>query len=253
MTEGRILVIDDSEFVLARVKSVLSQAGYEVQTTTQTVGAGRYLRTCDLVLLDFHMPGIDGGMVLESLKSAAQSSSSPCAFYLFTSDEEVATRYVSLGFDGVIRNKGELDALAGQVRAAFRMKKMRQIARRNKPDSNTGSSAPPPGEADRRPLSTLPPAFDPGSPGKTPPPPAHLASEALLGGRSGTTPVPGLPSEGPKTGAHAAIPRRRLSPARGMPALDIPSPPRPGASHREPSPAPGDEDDATADLPRTPT
>jgi len=52
VSEGRILVIDDSEFVLARVKSVLAAAGYDVQTTTQTVGTGRYLRNCDLVLRD---------------------------------------------------------------------------------------------------------------------------------------------------------------------------------------------------------
>ena len=39
MSEGRVLVIDDSEFVLARVKATLTEAGYEVQTTAQTVGA----------------------------------------------------------------------------------------------------------------------------------------------------------------------------------------------------------------------
>jgi DNA-binding response OmpR family regulator len=154
VSDGRVLVIDDSEFVLARVKSVLVEAGYDVQTTTQTVGAGRYLRNCDLVLLDFHMPGIDGGQVLSSLKNAAQSAGSPCSFYLFTSDEEVATRFSGLGFDGVIRNKGDLSELPGQVRAAFRMKKMRAIARKGqkKPESNPGMST-----TGERPLSTPPP------------------------------------------------------------------------------------------------
>lgn len=173
MTEGRVLVIDDSEFVLARVKSVLATAGYDVQTTTQTVGAGRYLRTCDLVLLDFHMPGIDGGQVLSSLKSAAQSASSPCSFYLFTSDEDVAARYANLGFDGVIRNKGDLDALVGQVRAAFRMNKMKAIARRKKVDSSPGLNplpdanarpAPASPPAARAPLDQIPGVFDPAAP-----------------------------------------------------------------------------------------
>jgi two-component system, OmpR family, response regulator len=239
MSDGRILVIDDSEFVLARVKSVLSEAGYEVQTTTQTVGAGRYLRACDLVLLDFHMPGIDGGMVLDSLKNAAQSTSSPCAFYLFTSDEEVATRYATMGFDGVIRNKGELDALVGQVRAAIRMKKMRQIARRNKPDSQTGSSAPPPAEAGPRPFSSAPPPHPP---------------EIVPPGRSGTTPVPYASQDaGPHTKAPVSPGPpafRRQSPPRGVSAHEAGSHGK-ASGQREPSA--GDDDDPTADVPRTPT
>jgi CheY-like chemotaxis protein len=238
MSDGRILVIDDSEFVLARVKSVLSEAGYEVQTTTQTVGAGRYLRACDLVLLDFHMPGIDGGMVLDSLKHAAQSTSSPCAFYLFTSDEEVATRYATMGFDGVIRNKGELDALVGQVRAAIRMKKMRQIARRNKPESQAGALAT--GEGGGRPLSSTPPPFN---------------HEAAPAGRTGTTPVPNTNHD---AGLHAKAPTsprspfyRKQSPPRGITAHEAGSPGKAGSAQREPSA--GDDDDPTADLPRTPT
>jgi CheY-like chemotaxis protein len=196
VSEGRILVIDDSEFVLARVKSVLAAAGYDVQTTTQTVGTGRYLRNCDLVLLDFHMPGIDGGQVLSSLRNAAQSASSPCSFYLFTSDEEIAARYASLGFDGVIRNKGDLTALAGQVRAAFRMNRMKAIARKGtkRPDSNTGltplpegsgrpvSTTPPP-EPGARPLSSFPPALSDGGsdPGLRRPPMPRITADEVPG------------------------------------------------------------------------
>jgi DNA-binding NarL/FixJ family response regulator len=156
MSEGRILVIDDSEVVLAQVKAVLSQAGYEVQTTTQTVGAARYLRTCDLALVDFHMPGIDGAAVLQSLKGAASTSGSLCSFYLFTSDTDLAVRYATFGFDGAIMHKGDQDALLPQVRAALRMKRMREIARKSKPDTATatadGRSVPAP------PPSPLPPA-----------------------------------------------------------------------------------------------
>jgi CheY-like chemotaxis protein len=187
-------VIDDSEVVLARVKSVLAAAGYDVQTTTQTVGTGRYLRSCDLVLLDFHMPGIDGGQVLSSLRNAAQSASSPCSFYLFTSDEEVAARYAALGFDGVIRNKGDLTALPGQVRAAFRMNKMKAIARKKRPESNTGMtpmpeggsrhpSASPPPEPGARPVSNFPPAMSDGGsdPGFRRPPPPRISADEVPG------------------------------------------------------------------------
>lgn len=187
-------MIDDSEFVLARVKSVLAAAGYDVQTTTQTVGTGRYLRNCDLVLLDFHMPGIDGGQVLSSLRNAAQSASNPCSFYLFTSDEDVAARFSSLGFDGVIRNKGDLTALLGQVRAAFRMNKLKALARKKRPELSASltpipevggrsySAAPPP-DPGSRPLSSFPPALsDVGSdPGLRRPPLPRITADEVPG------------------------------------------------------------------------
>src|SRR6476469_10033727 len=55
-----ILVIDDSEVLLSRIKKALIEDGHMVTTTTQTVGNARHLATCDLVIIDYHMPGING-------------------------------------------------------------------------------------------------------------------------------------------------------------------------------------------------
>ncbi|MET0593923.1 MAG: response regulator, partial [Polyangiaceae bacterium] len=52
-----ILVIDDSEVLLSRIKKALVDDGHMVTTTTQTVGNARHLATCDLVIIDYHMPG----------------------------------------------------------------------------------------------------------------------------------------------------------------------------------------------------
>ena len=71
---GKVLVIDDSEMVLERVKARLQRESYEVATTSQPVGAARHLLLCDLVILDFHMPGMNGGEVLRSLKMLGASS-----------------------------------------------------------------------------------------------------------------------------------------------------------------------------------
>lgn len=125
----RILIIDDSEVVLARTKGVLIDAGYEVTTTTQTVGTARHLRNCDLVIVDYHMPGLNGGAVLESLRSALADAQDPPLFYLYTTDAKVAEDYKSLGFDGCFTRKGEVAALVPQVQAVFRMKRMLRAAR----------------------------------------------------------------------------------------------------------------------------
>ena len=127
MEAGKILIIDDSEIVLNRVKLALTSAGYDAITTTQVVGNARHLKSCDLVIMDFHMPGLDGGEVLRSLKSAVSGEAS-CLFYLYTSDEKVADTFASLGFDGAFTHKGDEQSLLPQVRAVFRMRKMRALS-----------------------------------------------------------------------------------------------------------------------------
>jgi DNA-binding response OmpR family regulator len=121
---GRILIIDDSETLLARAQARLTAEGFEVQTTTQATGNGRHLRSVDLVIIDFHMPGIDGSVVVDSLRRVA-SDKSAVLLYLYTSDDAVAARYSAYGFDGAFSAKGDLEALATQVRAAFRLIRMR--------------------------------------------------------------------------------------------------------------------------------
>jgi DNA-binding response OmpR family regulator len=150
MNEGQILVIDDSERILAQIEARLSLEGYQVITTTQTTGNARHLRTVDLVIIDFHMPGINGGSVAESLRQAFTEKSA-ALLYLYTSDDKVAASFASHGFDGVFTQKGNMDSLVAQVRAAFRL--IRTRAAREKmgiagppsspsPASSPGSSRP---------------------------------------------------------------------------------------------------------------
>lgn len=136
MTKRKILVIDDSEVVLSRVQRVLAQQGWEVTGTTQVVGNGRHLVGCDLVVVDFHMPGIDGGEVITSLRHAAVHNGKLPLFYLFTSDETLVADFARHGFDGAFTQKGDDEALVRQVRAVFRTTDMRaKMAGRVKSES----------------------------------------------------------------------------------------------------------------------
>jgi two-component system, OmpR family, response regulator len=126
---GRILVIDDSEIVLMRIRVELASAGYHIITTTQIVGTARHLRGCDLVIVDYHMPGLDGTMVLSSLKAALPAGERQPLFYLYTTDAGAGRRYAELGFDGVFGRKGDLLALIPQVQAALRIRKLAGMAR----------------------------------------------------------------------------------------------------------------------------
>jgi two-component system, OmpR family, response regulator len=121
----RILVIDDSEVMLERINNALVQAGYEVVTTTHIVGNARYLLTCDLVIIDFHMPGLDGSSVVSSLRSIANSSKNICPLIVYTADEKIAAMHAQLGFDGAFTAKGDARALVRQVATLFRTMHMR--------------------------------------------------------------------------------------------------------------------------------
>ena len=77
-----ILVIDDSEVLLSRIKKALVDDGHMVTTTTQTVGNARHLATCDLVIIDYHMPGINGLAVQQAMRAAAAHLDHEPLFYL---------------------------------------------------------------------------------------------------------------------------------------------------------------------------
>jgi CheY-like chemotaxis protein len=119
--QRKILVIDDSEETLARIRRALEADGHEVLATSRAVGNARHVPSTDLCVIDYPMPGIDAVTVITSLRAAATSGAHACLFYLYTSDPAVARDYKKLGFDGCFTDKGSEDALVRQVRAVFRM------------------------------------------------------------------------------------------------------------------------------------
>ena len=111
------------------MRRALEAEGHRVTTTAQTVGAARFLVDCDLAIIDFHMPGIDGGSVMESFRAATRGSGRTCLFYLYTADPVVAREFARLGFDGAFSEKGDDAALQRQIRGALRMQKLREWRR----------------------------------------------------------------------------------------------------------------------------
>jgi two-component system, OmpR family, response regulator len=160
----RILVIDDSEVMLARIKKALVADGHTVTTTAQTVGNARHLAACDLVIIDYHMPGIDGVAVQQQLRGAAERLENPPLFYLYTSDPTVVPQ--AKGFDGCFTNKGDEALLTQQVRAVFRLIQIRAMAQRAR-----NTSVPPPGAPESATRPSAPPVADSWSKANVPPAP----------------------------------------------------------------------------------
>lgn len=130
-------MVDGSRVMLTRISRALTEAGYEVVATDNVVGNGRHLSTCDLAIIDFHLPGFTGDAVVTSLRGAKSNREVPCMFYLYTSDASATKAYAQLGFDGCITDKGDDAALVRQVQAVFRLLRIRELGQKTKSGSTT--------------------------------------------------------------------------------------------------------------------
>lgn len=124
----KILLIDDSATELEFARRTLGEAGYELLTRTSVDGVAELLSAVEIVLIDYHMPGADGGEVLRELRGAqGKGSGDGPLYYLYTSDKDVGTDYKELGFDGRIILKGNAEALVKQIEAIKRMTSLRKM------------------------------------------------------------------------------------------------------------------------------
>jgi CheY-like chemotaxis protein len=121
-----ILYLDDSPTALREVERELTSMGHKVQSAASVAEARRMLAGSQLVIIDFHMPEMDGARALVELQGAHGSGAKP-AYYLYTTDTSIAGRYKEFGFDGALTWKGNLQALGPQIQSIARILKMRRF------------------------------------------------------------------------------------------------------------------------------
>ncbi|MDP3542611.1 MAG: YbgC/FadM family acyl-CoA thioesterase [Elusimicrobiota bacterium] len=77
-----ILVVDDDVTLVAPLKDGLESAGYRVAVAfdaAQGILLAQELRP-DLIILDFYMPGVDGGAAYERLRASPMTAATPVIF-----------------------------------------------------------------------------------------------------------------------------------------------------------------------------
>jgi DNA-binding response OmpR family regulator len=111
MPEKRILVVDDEPEVRQLMEHFLTQRGYDVRIAENGKLALAALDTFmpDVVLLDMHMPEMDG---LETLKRlAARSPSLPVIMVTVNDDIETTAHLLQLGAADYVPKPFNLDYL----------------------------------------------------------------------------------------------------------------------------------------------
>jgi DNA-binding response OmpR family regulator len=106
MSGKKILVIDDSELVLAMASDALKSAGYEVFTATNGIEANSYIFSTtnrpDLIIIDIMMPLLDGNKKAKILKEKDFSKDIPILFISSKSVAELEKLVEESGADGYI-------------------------------------------------------------------------------------------------------------------------------------------------------
>jgi acyl-CoA thioester hydrolase len=123
-----ILVVDDDQTLVAPLKDGLESAGYRVATAfdaAQGILQAHEARP-DLIILDFYMPGGDGGWVYERLRAAPDTKEIPVVFSTGLTLEELRAKVKSgsktyflkkpVGFNGIL---SIVNQVLGEDRRAF--------------------------------------------------------------------------------------------------------------------------------------
>ncbi|QXE91777.1 response regulator [Geomonas subterranea] len=118
----KILIIDDSELVLAMAKDALDQAGYQVVTATNGIEANRFIFSKDkpdLIIMDIMMPMLDGNKKAKLLKENEVSRDIPILLLSSKSEGEMRQLVDEAKANGYILKPFTPGQITDAVRAAL--------------------------------------------------------------------------------------------------------------------------------------
>ena len=112
----KILVVDDDTDVTNFISTALESAGYAVDCRTSANGIVEYIRASspDLVLLDYRLPGLDGIMALNMLRS--NNLFMPIVMLTSDASQQIAVASFRSGASDFLPKPCEADYLESVVR-----------------------------------------------------------------------------------------------------------------------------------------
>lgn len=120
----KILVVDDSEFMLKRMRELLEK-DYHVIEAESSVSAlqGIIVNRPDLILLDYEMPVCDGRQMLEMIRSERTMADIPVMFLTGKGDRESVQKVMSLKPEGYLLKSMPEEDIKKTIDGFFRKRK----------------------------------------------------------------------------------------------------------------------------------
>jgi len=113
MEQKHIVIVDDESAFRNMLRKTLEAAGYRVSEAKNALAVFS-LEAYDLMLLDIHLPGIDGHKILSSLKEG-DSRKVPILVMTGLSDPDHRTEALKEGADGFLAKPLNMDVLLSTV------------------------------------------------------------------------------------------------------------------------------------------
>jgi len=112
-----VLIADDKATSRELVRTVLEKSGYRIAEASDGIEALRNARELkpDLIILDLHMPGMDGFGVIREIRRDRELAATPVMALTASAMQGDRERALSAGFTGYIAKPIQLHVLRGEV------------------------------------------------------------------------------------------------------------------------------------------
>jgi CheY-like chemotaxis protein len=120
---ARVLVVEDNEMNMQLVEYLLEEGGYQIVKAASgedALAIARGGEPVDLILMDIHLPGIDGLSVIREMKSDAQTGSIPILALTAHAMRGDKDRFLEAGCDGYISKPIDVKTFLTSIRSYLR-------------------------------------------------------------------------------------------------------------------------------------
>jgi CheY-like chemotaxis protein len=122
-TGVRVLVVEDNDMNMQLVEYLLEEGGYQIVKAAsgeEALATARSGEPVDLILMDIHLPGIDGLSVVREMKNDARTSAIPILALTAHAMRGDKDRFLEAGCDGYISKPIDVKTFLSSIRTYLR-------------------------------------------------------------------------------------------------------------------------------------
>ena len=120
---ARVLVVEDNDMNMQLVEYLLEEGGYQIVKAAsgeEALSTARNGEPVDLILMDIHLPGIDGLSVIREMKSDPKTGAIPILALTAHAMRGDKDRFLEAGCDGYISKPIDVKTFLTSIRQYLR-------------------------------------------------------------------------------------------------------------------------------------